>query len=60
MKTKEFVQFSESDQHHPFCNFSNRPIEGCSCNKMKEKYGDMPVEEIMAKHFPDAIERKST
>jgi hypothetical protein len=59
MKTKEFVPFSESHLHHILCNFSNRPIEGCTqCIGLKEKYGDMPIAEIINKHFPDAIERK--
>lgn len=55
--TSTFIRFSESHLHHVFCNFPNRPIKGCSCNKMKEKYGDMSEDEIMAKHFPDAKKR---
>lgn len=46
--------------HHPFCNSDPRkPVEDCNmCKRFFEEYGDMPVEEIMKKHFPDVKVRK--
>lgn len=52
--------FKKQEMHHIFCNHPDRPYEGCSCCKMKEKYGNDSPEEIMKKHFPDVIKREGT
>ncbi len=51
----------EPSEHHVWCNFFTRPVEGCElCKRLWEKYpyqdGDDP-DELVKKHFPDVIRR---
>lgn len=47
-------------RHHIWCNYFMRPAEGCKmCEGLRAKYPeDCSSDELIAKHFPEAISRK--
>jgi hypothetical protein len=46
-------------EHHMWCNyFLSRPAEGCPmCENLRKHYPeDRPPDEMMEKHFPNAVQ----
>lgn len=53
---------NNNEQHHPWCNFYNRPRKGCEmCKRFFKLYPVFGVsnEQLAMRHFPDTIFRAS-
>jgi len=48
--------------HHIFCNWFDRPEDGCKmCERLRKYYPeDCTPDELVAKHFPSVIVREGT